>query len=57
VIWGVFPLGALAGGIAGTRLGLVPAIVIGGLLTLAASTGLLTRQVYNLRAHPGMPSV
>jgi predicted MFS family arabinose efflux permease len=57
VIWGVFPLGALAGGIAGTRLGLVPAIVIGGLLTLAASTWLLTRPVYNLRAHPGMPSV
>jgi MFS family permease len=57
VIWGVFPLGALAGGIAGTRLGLVPAIVIGGLLTLAASTWLLTRPVYNLRAHPAMPSV
>jgi len=57
VIWGVFPLGALAGGIAGTRLGLVPAIVLGGLLTLAASGWLLTRSVYTLRAHPGMPSV
>jgi hypothetical protein len=57
VILGVFPVGALAGGIVGTRLGLVPAIVFGGLLTLAASGWLLTPPVYSLRAHPGMASV
>lgn len=48
VIWGVYPLGALLGGVAGERLGLVTAILVGGSLCLLAAGFLLARPVRSL---------
>jgi MFS family permease len=57
VIWGIYPVGAVLGGLLGARIGLTRTLIIGGLLSLLATGWLLTRPVVTVRTHPGQPAV
>jgi len=50
--WGVMPLGAVAGGILGTYLGLRPTLVLSGVAILAASLWLVASPLRRLRDIP-----
>lgn len=50
--WGVMPLGALVGGLAGTYLGLRPTLVVTGVLIAAASLWLVCSPLRTLRDLP-----
>jgi hypothetical protein len=41
LVWGTMPIGSLAGGALGAAIGLVPALVAGGLVALAAALWLI----------------
>lgn len=50
LVWGVMPLGALAGGALGTLFGIVPTLVVAGVISSSASLWLLCGPVLKLRA-------
>jgi predicted MFS family arabinose efflux permease len=57
LMWGAVPLGALAGGIAAERLGILPVLVLAGLVTTAASLWIYRSPVWRLRRPPTAPAV
>lgn len=51
-VWGVVPLGAFVGGILGARLGIVPTILVGGLVSAAGVTWISFGPLISLREIP-----
>ena len=52
IVWGTIPLGAFIGGILGTSIGLVPTIVLGGILSTLAASWIFLGPVIRLREQP-----
>jgi MFS family permease len=52
IVWGTIPLGAFVGGILGTSIGLVPTIVVGGILTTLSALWILAGPVIRLKEQP-----
>ncbi len=52
IVWGTIPLGAFMGGILGTSIGLVPTIVIGGIVSVAAALWIFLGPVIRLKEQP-----
>ena len=49
IVWGTIPIGAFIGGILGTAIGLVPTILLGGIVSLLASLWIFLGPVIRLR--------
>jgi predicted MFS family arabinose efflux permease len=52
IVWGTIPLGAFIGGILGTSIGLVQTIVLGGIVSVAASLWIFLGPVIRLKEQP-----
>src|ERR1700716_1208334 len=52
IVWGTIPIGAFMGGILGTSIGLVQTIVIGGIVSVAASLWIFLGPVIRLKEQP-----
>jgi MFS family permease len=52
IVWGTIPLGAFIGGILGTSIGLVPTIVLGGILSVLAALWIFLGPVIRLKEQP-----
>jgi MFS family permease len=52
LFWGPRPLGFLLGGVLGSLLGLIPTIVIGGVICTAATIPWITPQILSMRRAP-----
>ena len=52
IVWGTMPLGAFIGGILGTAIGLVQAIVLGGILSTVAALWIVLGPVIRLKEQP-----
>lgn len=52
LFWGPRPLGFLLGGVAGSLFGLIPTIVLGGIICTAATFFWVTPQILSMRATP-----
>jgi len=53
VIWGTIPIGSFVGGILGERIGVVPTLVVGAIVTALAGIWILAGPV-RLREQPGV---
>jgi MFS family permease len=52
LFWGPRPLGFLLGGLAGSRFGLIPTIVLGGIICTASTVFWVTPRIVSLRVAP-----
>ncbi len=52
IVWGTIPLGAFIGGILGTSIGLVPTIVLGGIVSVSAALWIFVGPVIRLKEQP-----
>jgi MFS family permease len=52
IVWGTMPIGAFVGGVLGTSIGLVPTIVLGGIVSLLAAMWIFLGPVIRLKEQP-----
>ncbi len=52
IVWGTIPVGAVVGGVLGTRIGLVPTLLTGGAVASLAFLWIVTGPVVRLREQP-----
>jgi MFS family permease len=52
VVWGAFPVGALLGGVLGQAIGVVPALLLAGLVGMLGAAWIVASPAIGLREHP-----
>jgi MFS family permease len=52
IVWGAMPLGALLGGVLGSTIGVLPTLVLGGVVGALSAVWIVASPVLRLREHP-----